>query len=587
MGKINRIKVLVRDYGLGTTIRLAKQKLLSNPKAQRKKVVSLIEASMKETKLNSERNTNFEYEPTISILVPLYNTDTNMLKCVIESVVNQTYSKWELCLCDGSDEAHSYVTDICKSYAGNDKRIIYKKLSDNRGISENTNECAKLSKGEYIGLLDHDDVLHPSALFEVVKAINEEKADFIYTDEVTFADKITNIISTNFKPDYSKDTLRANNYICHFTVFAKTLFDAVGGFNKKYDGSQDHALFLNMTARATAIKHIAKILYFWRAHAGSVVEDISAKQYAIDAGINAVTDFLQSENIYAKVCSSDVYPTIYRINYPLPVDVKISVIIPNRNHTKDLKRCVESIKKSSYDNFEIIIVENNSNEDDIFAYYEELKADKRIKIITHNIPFNYSELNNVGVKNATGEYLLFLNNDTCAINENWLEELLMFAAREDVGAVGARLFYENGTLQHAYLLTGVGEHRIAVHAGLGLAKDDYGYLDRIGFNQNVSAVTGACLMVSKDKFDKVGGFDESLPVAYNDVDFCLKFRQVGFVNVYTPYANLYHYESLSRGKDESTRLNLDAKYMHEKWGDFLKDPYYNENFSLDRQYLLR
>ena len=587
MGKINRLKVLIRDYGISTTLRMAKQKLLSSPRAQRKKVVAMIEASMKEDKLNSERNTHFEYEPIVSILVPLYNTDTDMLKCVIESVANQTYTNWELCLCDGSDEAHSLVGEVCGEYASKDKRIIYKKLANNNGISENTNECAKLSKGEYIGLVDHDDVLHPSALFEVVRAINEENADFIYTDEITFSGEITNIISTNFKPDFSKDTLRANNYICHFTVFSKELFEMVGGFDKKYDGSQDHDLFLKMTARANKIKHVAKVLYFWRAHAGSVVEDISAKQYAIDAGINAVTDFLQSENIDVKVCSSDVYPTIYRIKYPLPVEAKISVIIPNRNHAEDLKRCVESIKKSSYTNYEIIIVENNSNEAEIFAYYEELKADNKIKIITHNIPFNYSELNNVGVKASDGEFLLFLNNDTCAINEKWLEELLMFAAREDVGAVGARLFYENNTLQHAYLLTGVGEHRVAVHAGLGLAKDDYGYLDRIGFNQNVSAVTGACLMVARDKFNKVGGFDEALPVAYNDVDFCLKLRQAGFVNVYTPYATLYHYESTTRGKDDNKRLNSDAEYMHKKWGEFLRDPYYNDNFSLDRQYILR
>lgn len=587
MGKINRLMVLIRDYGIGTAFGMAKQKLLSNPKAQRHKAVALIRDSMKESKLNKERNTDFEYEPTFGILVPLYNTDTDMLKCVIESVLNQTYDKWELCLCDGSDEKHSAVGKLCKEYAEADKRIKYRKLDNNLGISENTNECANMTESEYLGLLDHDDVLHPSALFEAVKALNENPADFIYTDEVTFSGEITNIISTNFKPDYAKDTLRANNYICHFTVFSHELFNRVGGFRKEYDGSQDHDLFLRMTAQASSIKHIARILYFWRAHEGSVVEDISAKQYAIDAGISAVQDFLEAEGVKAKVKSSEVYPTIYKIDYPIPDNAGISIVIPNRNHAADLRRCVDSIKKSSYDNYEIIIVENNSDEEEIFRYYEEIQKDDRIRVITHSIPFNYSELNNVGVKEAQGEYLLFLNNDTCVINNNWMEEMLMFAARSDVGAVGARLFYENDTLQHCFLITGAGENRVAIHAGLGLAKDDYGYLDRIGFNQNVSAVTGACLMVAKDKFLKAGGFDEKLPVAYNDVDLCLKLRSEGYVNVYTPFAKLYHYESATRGRDKTSRLKENAEYMHKKWGEWLKDPYYNENFSLDRQYILR
>ena len=587
MGKINRLRVLIRDYGVGTAFRMAKQKMLSSPKAQRQKAVALIKASLKESKLSIERDTNFEYEPTFGILVPLYNTDTDMLKCVVESVIKQTYSKWELCLCDGSDKEHTAVEEICKAYSKEDKRIIYKKLDCNLGISDNTNECAKMSQAEYLGLLDHDDILHPSALFEVVKELNEAKADFIYTDEVTFSGEITNIISTNFKPDFSKDTLRANNYICHFTVFTRELFNEVGGFLSKYDGSQDHDLFLRMTSKAKVVKHIARILYFWRAHEGSVVEDISAKKYAIDAGINAVQDFLQAEGINARVKSSEVYPTIYKIDYPIPENARISIIIPNRNHETDLRKCVTSIKQSSYTNYEIIIVENNSDEETIFAYYKELQKDDNVKIVTHNIPFNYSELNNAGVKEATGEYLLFLNNDTSVINKDWLSELLMFASRSDVGAVGARLFYGNDTLQHCFLITGAGENRVAIHAGLGLAKDDYGYLDRIGFNQNVNAVTGACLMVAKDKFEKVEGFDEKLPVAYNDVDLCLKLRHEGYVNIYTPYATLYHYESISRGKDTTSRLKENAEYMHNKWGDFLKDPYYNENFSLDRQYVLR
>ncbi len=587
MGKINRLFELVRDYGISTAFRMAKEKMLSGAGAQRKKAAVLIQNSINEEKLNGERNTDFEYEPLFGILVPLYNTDTNMLKCVIESLLNQTYSKWELCLCDGSDREHSSVGELCLQYAEQDKRIIYKRLEKNLGISNNTNECAKMTDAEYLGLLDHDDILHPSALFEAARTLNREKADFIYTDEATFSGTITNIISVNFKPDFAKDTLRANNYICHFTVFSHELFDRVGGFRSEYDGSQDHDLFLRMTAQASLIKHIPKILYFWRVHQNSVSGDIAAKQYAVDAGINAVRDFLKSNGIEAKVSSTKVYPTIYKIDYPLPDNVKISIIIPNKNHLSDLKRCVDSILKSTYSNYEIIIVENFSDEEEVFEYYKEIQKNEKIRVITYNIPFNYSELNNRGAFLSDGDYFLFLNNDTCVINENWMEEMLMFAARKDVGAVGARLFYGNNTLQHSYLIVGAGEHRVAIHAGLGLAKDDYGYLDRIGFNQNVSAVTGACLMVAREKFLHVHGFDECLPVAYNDVDLCLSLRNEGYENIYTPFAELYHYESATRGRDKAARLRAEAEYIHDKWGDALYDPYYNENFSLDRQYTLR
>lgn len=590
MGKIKKLFSLLRNYGIAATFRMVKVKLMSSQDAQNRRLAGLIEKSMSGDKLSLEQNRIFDYEPLFSILIPLYNTDVSMLKCVIESVLNQTYKKWELCLCDGSDKEHDYVEKLCMEYAKKDERIRYKKIEENLGISGNTNVCASMALGEYFGLADHDDVLHPSALYEVVSALNEEKSDFIYTDEVTFEKNINNIISSNFKPDYSKDTLRANNYICHFTVFTKELFYKAGGFRREYDGSQDHDLFLRMTGMAENIRHIPKVLYFWRAHEGSVVADVSVKEYAVSAGKRAVEDYLHSVGINAEVKSTDVYPTIYKIDYPLPENALISIIIPNKNHAEDLKRCIDSVLQSSYKNFEVIIVENNSDEESIFEYYKKI-TDKRIKVITHNIPFNYSELNNAGVYRAEGEYLLFLNNDTKVINPKWLEEMLMFAARDDVGAVGARLFYENNTLQHSYLITGAGEDKVAIHAGLGLAKDDYGYLDRIGFNQNVNAVTAACLMVKKHKFLEAGGFDEKLPVAYNDVDLCLKLRQSGYVNVYTPFATLYHYESVSRGKDldkeGKARLHKEAEYMCNKWGDYLKDPYYNPNFSTERQYVLK
>lgn len=590
MAKLKKIISLIKTYGFIKTFKIIVLKLSGCRFVQKKKAVSIIKKSMNPQKLNREKNNHFDKEPLISILTPLYNTDVDMLKCVIESVINQTYRNVELCLCDGSDDSHGIVGEICNSYARKDARIKYLKLSENGGIAANTNACAGMAEGEYLALLDHDDILHPSAVYRVVKAINETGADFLYTDEVTFAGKITNVLSTNLKPDYSPDTLRANNYICHFTVFSKELFNSVGGFKSQYDGSQDHDLVLRLTDAAAKIFHIPEILYFWRAHEGSVVENISAKEYAVSAGRNAVKDFLTDKGIEAEVSSTDVYPTIYRIKYMINDTPLISVIILNKNHKEDLSRCLDSIKKSSYSDIEIIIVENNSTEESIFEYYKTL-TEENIKIITVNEPFNYSAFNNIAAGKAKGEYLLFLNNDTEVINPQWIEEMLMFAARKDVGAVGARLLYPDNTLQHCYVITGIGEDKVAVHAGVGLPKDDYGYLDRIGFNQNVNAVTGACLMVRSGIFKEIGGFDEKLPVAYNDVDLCLKLREKGYLNVYTPFAVLYHYESASRGRDNDKgnrkRLLSEAEYMKKKWGVFLKDPYYNPNFSDEKAYILR
>lgn len=573
MGKIHKLMTLCKENGVKKGLRMAFDKLQKGPKAMAKKASVTIKESLEEERLNSQKTEKFTYEPLISILVPLYNTEVSMLKCVIESVMSQTYAGWELCLANASNNENGHVHDICMSFANADDRIKYIQLTDNKGIAENTNECARIATGEYYGLLDHDDVLHPSALYEVVKSLNEERSEYLYTDEVTFSGEITNVISTNYKPDYAKDTLRCNNYIGHFVVFSKALFESVGGFRKDYDGSQDHDIALRMTQRAGKVTHIPKILYFWRAHKGSVVEDVYAKEYAINAGINCVKAHLDDMGLKATVESSEVYPTIYRIRYEIKDNPLVTIVIPNKNSKEVLKRCMDSIEKSSYDNYEIIIVENNSDEQDIFDYYKELSNNNRTKIITREGSFNYSALNNLAVKESNGEYIIFLNNDTEVINPDWIVELLMYAQREDVGAVGAKLMYPDNTLQHCYLKTGAGEHKVAIHMGLGLPANDYGYLDRIGFVQNVNALTGACLMVSKEKFVDAGGFDEKLPIAYNDVDICLSLRQKGYNNVYTPYAVLYHYESVSRGKDDMERLNKDAEYMHSKWGDMLCDPF--------------
>ena len=589
MSAAGKLYSLLKQYGLKKTVAIAGSKLKTSPRFQKKTAASMVKKSIKAAKLLSDEQINTDIK--LSILTPVYNTDVDMLKCVIESVLNQTYPNVELCLADASDSEHPYVEETVKEYQIKDSRIKYIKLSKNNGISQNTIECIRLATGEYYGLLDHDDVLHPDAVYKMIKAIQETQAEFLYSDEATFEGKIHNIVSTNFKPDYSPESLRCNNYICHFTVFSRELYNRTGGFNKKYDGSQDHALILELTDKAKKVHHIPEILYFWRLHKESVGLDINAKKYAIDAGISAVKDFLTDKGIEATVESSEIYPTIYRIKYAIKDTPKVSIIILNKDHKEDLERCITSLKNSTYDNYEIVIVENNSTEDAIWNYYKELEKDSRIKIITCQGEFNYSAFNNEGVRNSEGKVLVFLNNDIEVINPSWIEEMLMYAMRTETGAVGARLFYPDRTLQHCYIITGAGEDRVAIHAGHMLPENDYGYLDRIGFVQNVNAVTAACMMVRRQVFEEAGCFDEELPVAYNDVDLCLKIRQKGYDNIYTPYATLYHHESVTRGKDNSgdarKRLVAEAEYMKNKWKEGLKDPYYNPNFSLERAYTLR
>lgn len=589
MSATGKLFSLLKQYGLKKTVTIAGSKLKTSPRFQKKAVTNLVKKSLRDARPLSDGQINTDIK--LSILTPVFNTDVDMLKCVIESVLNQTYPNVEMCIADASDSDHAYVEETIRKYMLEDSRLKYIRLNKNEGISLNTIECMKIATGGYYGLLDHDDVLHPDGAYKMVKAIHDTGADFLYSDEVTFEGEIYNVVSTNFKPDYSPESLRCNNYICHFTVFSKELYKRTGGFKKEYDGSQDHALILELTDKAEKICHIPEILYFWRLHKESVGLDINAKQYAIEAGINGVRDFLKGKGIEATVESSEIYPTIYRIKYHMDKLPKISVIILNKDHKDDLERCITSLKQSTYENYEIVIVENNSTEDTIWNYYKELEKDNRIKIIKCQGEFNYSAFNNEGVRQSEGEVLVFLNNDIEVINPSWMEEMVMYAVRPENGIVGARLFYPDKTLQHCYIITGAGEDRVAIHAGHMLPENDYGYLDRIGFVQNVNAVTGACMMLRRQVYDEVEGFDENLPVAYNDVDLCLKVRQKGYGNIYTPYATLYHYESLTRGRDnkeqERKRLSAEAEYMRNKWKDGLTDPYYNSNFSLDRAYTLR
>lgn len=537
-----------------------------------------------------EETTVFPKDVTFSILVPLYNTPERFLREMIESVTAQTYGKWELCLADGSDDAHDFVGRICQEYRQKDSRIKYQKLAKNEGISGNTNECYKMATGNYIALFDHDDLLHPCVLFAYMQAICEKDADYIYCDEATFkGNSINHMITLHFKPDFAPDNLLANNYICHFSVFGRELLESGELFRSQFDGSQDHDMILRLTAKAKHIVHVPRILYYWRSHKGSVASSIDAKTYAIDAAKGAVADHLTKLGYRNfEIESTRAFATIFRIKYELTSRPLVSIIIPNKDHVDDLSRCVESIiNLSTYDNYEIVIVENNSETAEIRTYYEEISRHPRVQVVEYKGDFNYSKINNFGVQYAKGEYLLLLNNDTEVITPDWMEELLMYAMRKDVGVVGAKLYYPDKTIQHAGIVIGLGAHRTAGHTHYRIPEANVGYMGRLCYAQDVTAVTGACMMVSKALYEELGGLDESFTVALNDVDFCLRVREKGLLNIFTPFAELYHYESKSRGSDKkderALRYQQESDRFRVKWADALAkgDPYYNPNFSLD------
>lgn len=538
--------------------------------------------------LEQQRRTKFEKKITFSILVPLYNTPEIFLKEMIESVRNQTYSKWELCLADGSDIEHAYVGVICAQYRAKDKRIRYRKLEKNMGISGNTNACIDMAKGDYLALFDHDDLLHPAALYDMMKVICEQDADFIYTDENTFHYAPSDAFCPHFKPDYAPDTLRANNFICHFTAFKRDLIGKTGKFRPECDGSQDFDMVLRLTEHAKKIVHIPKILYYWRAHAGSVADSVGAKPYVIQAAHRAVEDHLKRVGLKGEVLDS-VVPSMYRIRYEIQGEPLVSILIPNYEHKKVLTTCLESIyTKTTWKNFEVIIIENNSRSDEVFNYYKEIEARwENLRVITWDSYFNYSAINNFGATYAKGEYLLLLNNDTEIITPDWIQEMLMYAQREDVGAVGAKLYYPDDTVQHAGI--GLGLLTLAGHFHRGFDRRHPGYMGRLIYAQNLTAVTAACVMLRRSVWDDVDGLDESFEVAFNDVDLCMRLREKGYLNVFTPFAELYHYESKSRGLEDTPekreRFEGEIRRFHKRWAKELAagDPYYNPNFSLDKE----
>lgn len=529
---------------------------------------------------NESRNSTLKF----SIITPLYNTPENLLKEMILSVKKQSYPNWELCLADGG--SNSNVQKIAEEFAKEDCRIRYKKLNENLGISGNSNAAIEMSTGDYIAILDHDDLLNPCALYENWKVIKETDAEFVYSDELTFEDEITNVISINYKSDFFIDTFLTSNYLCHFSIFSKKLFNQLdAGFQTEFNGSQDYDLFLRLLEKTDKVYHIPKILYFWRSHPGSVAKNIGEKNYAVDAAISALEAHFERENIKADVGLAPGLPSMYRIQYELMDKPLVSIIIPNKDEADTLSTCVNSILlKTTYKNYEIIICENNSETEEIFETYKKLEENPKIKIVTWENSFNYSSINNYAASFANGDQLLFLNNDTEIITANWIEEMLMFAQRQDVGAVGAKLYYPDNTIQHAGVVLGMGG--VAGHLGLNAHRNDVGYAGNLKLSRDVTAVTAACLMIRKNVFDEIGGFDPGFAVAFNDVDLCLKIRSLGYLIVWTPYVELYHYESKTRGSDTEpdkiNRFHNEVYLFQDRWSKELRngDPAYNVNLPL-------
>ena len=562
-------------------------------KAQKQEEYQLWAAAHRADEKTLERQRLYRpfYEPKISILVPVYRTPMRYLTEMIESVRCQSYRNWELCIADAS--MNDDLTNCLTDYADKDARIRFISLKENGGIAENTNAAAELATGAFIGLLDHDDLLAPEALYEVAMALQDQITDVVYTDEDKISMNSDRYFDPNLKPDFSPDLLRSHNYITHFFVVKKELFERVGRFRRAFDGAQDYDLILRCTELAANIRHIPKILYHWRMHADSTAENPESKLYAYEAGKHAIEEHLKRCGRKGTV---EIMPLwgMNHVRYETPGDPLVSVVIPNMDHTDDLDRCVRSIlEKNTYPNVEILIVENNSREKATFAYYKKLREEfPQIRILRWEKEFNYSAINNYGVKKANGEYILLLNNDTELIEPESIREMLGVCMQESTGCVGAKLLFADDTVQHAGIVLGFGG--FAGHVFSRIGKDDLGYMMRARIIGNFSAVTAACLMVRRDVYEQAGGLDESFAVALNDVDFCLRVREAGYLNVLQPFSMWYHYESKSRGYEDTPekakRFEKEVARFRERWGETVDagDPYYNPNFSVQKEpFMLR
>ena len=594
--RINQIKFYIGKYGFIKTLKKCIKTIL-------RKIIRFLKGEkdlqygdyggwikyneLKDADLKLQMKKQFKNSPKISVIVPMYKTKEKFFKDLVKCMINQTYSNWELCLADGSPEPNENL----KKYYEQDERIKYKFLGENKGVAGNTNSAIEMTTGEYIALLDHDDILADYALFEVINCINKyPNAEFIYSDEDKI-DENDNRYDAYFKPDFAPDTLRCQNYICHFSIFKKELMDKLQGFKVDYDGAQDYDIFLRMSelTKTENIKHIPKILYHWRVHSESTAKlNSNAKNYAFEAGKKAIEDHLKRIGLEGTV-SEGCIEGIYRIDYKVKGEPKVSIVIPNKDGRDILKVCVDSIlEKTTYKNYEIVIVENNSETEEIFEYYKQIEQNEKIKVVKYpNKGFNYSAIINYGVKESEGEYIVQLNNDTELITQNWLEIMLGFVQREDVGAVGVKLYFPDETIQHAGIIVGIGG--IAGNRFKSIPKDGHGYFAKESMIENLSAVTAACIITPKSIYEEVGWMDEKLAVAFNDVDFCLKIREKGYLVVYNPFIEFWHYESKSRGQENTPakikRFQGEISTFEQRWGEILEqgDPYYNINLSLDTE----
>ena len=538
----------------------------------------------------NEKGKKFRYRPKISIITAVWNTDEKWLRVAIKSMLNQVYDNWELCITDGGSTM-PHVKRILDEYSKKDSRIKVKFLEENKGIAGNSNEALSLAIGEFIGLLDHDDELAPFALYEVVKLLNKRpNLDFIYSDEDKMDEKGRRK-DPFFKPDWSPDMFLSCNYLCHLSVIRKTLGDKVGGFKEEYEGSQDHDLFLRVLELVDEknIAHIPKILYHWRTLSASSACSIEAKPYGCTSARKALKDAMRRRSIEIEDVADGLWTGSYRIKYKIKGSPKVSVIIPTKDKLEVLKICIDSIlEKTDYENYEIVIVDNQSKEEKTFRYYDKIENNPKIKILGYNKPFNFAAISNYAVSKINSEYVIFLNNGIEVITSEWLTAMLEHAQRKEVGAVGAKLLFPNGKIEHCGIILGLGRHRVAANPYYKYP-DHNGYFGTVNEIRDYSAVTATCMMLRKEIFESVGGFDENLTVAFNDVDLCLKIRKKGYSVVYTPYAELYHHESLSRGYEDNpkkqARFLEEGEYVREKWRHVIDkgDPYYNPNLTLEKE----
>ncbi|TLM80010.1 glycosyltransferase family 2 protein [Microbulbifer harenosus] len=529
----------------------------------------------------------FTYQPLISIVVPVYNTRPDLLERCIASVRAQHYQNWQLCLADDASTDES-VPQILDKAANDEPRINWVRREVNGHICAASNSALGLARGEFIALLDHDDELAPHALLEVVAALQvHTDARIVYSDEDKLGEDGRRC-EPHFKPDWNPDLLYAQNFVSHLGVYHADLVRTVGGFRAGFEGSQDYDLLLRCVemVRPEQVVHIPRVLYHWRATEGSTALDSGEKDYTTAASIAALTDHFRRKGQVVDV-SEGIAPNTFRVQHPVPEPQPlVTLLIPTRDGYEILKQCIDSIiDKTTYRNYEILVLNNQSSCEQTLQYFQEISARENVRVVDYDYPFNYSAMNNFGVAQAKGDIVGLVNNDIEVISPEWLDEMVSHVAREEIGCVGAKLYYPNDTVQHAGVVLGLGG--VAGHSHKHFPRTDPGYFYRLNLVQNYSAVTAACLLVRKSVFEEVGGLDEeNLTIAFNDVDFCLKVREAGYRNLWTPYAELYHHESISRGDDtapeKAARFQAEINHMRSKWSDVLLiDPAYNRNLTLD------